>query len=343
MSYKTGPRIVTDGIILAYDAADTNSYAPNDELVTDANLLTQGDGNFRTAFRDSSSATNISIGPIVNGSKYQLLWNVTERRGTVSATMRIGFAPISESTNANVLGFRKHVFTSNATGTLVFYPDAAGCDFDVDFASLRIYKDTVTDITGDNDCSLKNKTAYNTYDSGYFILDGGNDYIENSSPNIGISGNLSATLSCWFNDARSTTSTTQALFAYGNGPTAGDTIAIILQDLGFSAAYNGGNNTYSNTGIYSLNTWNNVAITKTPGAANTTTRLYLNGVEQTIASSSSITPNVTSRVIRIGRWTNEGQSLLFQGNVSSCQIYDRALTSAQILQNYNATKGRYGL
>ena len=32
----------------------------------------------------------------------------------------------------------------------------------------------------------------------------------------------------------------------------------------------------------------------------------------------------------------------FKGNIGSTQIYNQALTAAEILANYNATKGRYG-
>jgi hypothetical protein len=33
----------------------------------------------------------------------------------------------------------------------------------------------------------------------------------------------------------------------------------------------------------------------------------------------------------------------FPGNISQTQIYNRALSATEVLQNYNATKGRYGL
>ena len=33
----------------------------------------------------------------------------------------------------------------------------------------------------------------------------------------------------------------------------------------------------------------------------------------------------------------------FNGNISNVSIYNRALTAAEVLQNYNATRGRYGI
>ena len=33
----------------------------------------------------------------------------------------------------------------------------------------------------------------------------------------------------------------------------------------------------------------------------------------------------------------------FKGNISNLQIYNRALSATEILQNYNATKSRFGI
>jgi len=200
-----------------------------------------------------------------------------------------------------------------------------------------------TDLSGNNNHgTLVNGVSYTDNNRGALVFDGTNDYVENSSPNLGITGDVSATLSCWFYDENTSTSTSQALLVYGNGPSAGDTIAIILQNLSFSAAYNGGQNVYIANNLYTLNGWNNAVITKTPGAVNTTTKLYLNGIQQTITSSSTITPNVVSRIIRVSRWSNEGSPIYFKGRVSNCLIYNRALSAAEVLQNYNALKDRYG-
>jgi hypothetical protein len=38
-----------------------------------------------------------------------------------------------------------------------------------------------------------------------------------------------------------------------------------------------------------------------------------------------------------------GAENYFDGKVSIARIYNRALTAAEVQQNYNATKGRYGL
>jgi hypothetical protein len=41
--------------------------------------------------------------------------------------------------------------------------------------------------------------------------------------------------------------------------------------------------------------------------------------------------------------SNGGNSEFLNGNISQVQIYNRALSAQEISQNFNATKGRYGL
>jgi hypothetical protein len=38
-----------------------------------------------------------------------------------------------------------------------------------------------------------------------------------------------------------------------------------------------------------------------------------------------------------------GTALFLNGNIATFTVYNRALTSAEILQNYDATKSRFGL
>ena len=98
--------------------------------------------------------------------------------------------------------------------------------------------------------------------------------------------------------------------------------------MSFYASFNGGLDAVIADNVYALNTWNNVVVTKTPGAINTTTKLYLNGVEQSITSASSSTPSLSSRVVRVARWTDDATPYYFLGGVSAALIYNRALSAA---------------
>lgn len=224
---------------------------------------------------------------------------------------------------------------------LVLYFDAANPDSYIN--GNTVWKD----MSGyGNDGTLYNGITFDPSNYGSLLLDGNNDYIENSSPNLNVYGDASITLSCWFYYSGSSSSDFNALLCYGNGPSAGDTFALGLNGTGtyrLNFQFNGGNFIVSNNNVYLPNTWYNFVGTKTPGPANTTAKLYLNGSQLTILSATTITPNVVPRVFRVGRWTNDGAPSYYKGRVSEVKVYDRALTESEIIQNFDATKMRYGL
>jgi hypothetical protein len=45
--------------------------------------------------------------------------------------------------------------------------------------------------------------------------------------------------------------------------------------------------------------------------------------------------------VRIG--TNQTNEYMFRGNISQVQLYNKALSQQEILQNFNATRFRYGV
>jgi len=74
--------------------------------------------------------------------------------------------------------------------------------------------------------------------------------------------------------------------------------------------------------------------------SSTTHILYGNGISNTTSNTvSSAALDTTSLLIAqyIG-----GGGYNFNGNIASLQIYNRALTSIEVLQNYNTTKTRFG-
>ena len=104
------------------------------------------------------------------------------------------------------------------------------------------------------------------------------------------------------------------------------------------------NNTYAETQSidtnFSINTWYNLSL-----IANSSTGLvsfYINGVlDGSIAYNGTLKQNAAA-TLSIG--SDPGVARRYwQGNVSNAQIYNRALSATEVLQNYNATKTRFGL
>ena len=72
----------------------------------------------------------------------------------------------------------------------------------------------------------------------------------------------------------------------------------------------------------------------------TTFRIYVDGV--LVTESSGIGTNVasTGSTFRVGGDTRNGATI-HNGNIPVLKVYNQALTAAEVLQNYNATKGRF--
>jgi hypothetical protein len=73
--------------------------------------------------------------------------------------------------------------------------------------------------------------------------------------------------------------------------------------------------------------------------------LYKNGIETSYATSlqSTNTLTYTNPQFNVGFRDVGGTTDPYTGNISVVQIYNRVLSAQEILQNYNATKGRFGL
>jgi hypothetical protein len=62
---------------------------------------------------------------------------------------------------------------------------------------------------------------------------------------------------------------------------------------------------------------------------------FVNGIQNL---STTATSSIPLNILKIGSIINQYYCL---GNISQVQLYNRSLTAQEILQNYNATKGRY--
>lgn len=74
----------------------------------------------------------------------------------------------------------------------------------------------------------------------------------------------------------------------------------------------------------------------------TTHTLYGDGIANT--TSNTVTGNaLDSTALTIGNWYDKNNAQSFGGNIAIVKFYNRALSSSEVLQNYNAIKSRFGL
>ena len=99
---------------------------------------------------------------------------------------------------------------------------------------------------------------------------------------------------------------------------------------------------YSNAGFASSN-FNFYAFVKNPSGSNSF--IYINGVQ--VASGSISNVAISKPFVFNTRWENNGVAPSpgdsRQSQFAQMYVYNRALTASEIVQNYNATKRRYGL
>ena len=92
---------------------------------------------------------------------------------------------------------------------------------------------------------------------------------------------------------------------------------------------------------YTDNVWQHLVVTRVNNTTNGW-KTYLNGVLKDERTSRNNIFQTNTTGCRIGSW-NSGTAREFNGQIAALRLYNRALSAAEILQNYNAGKDRFGL
>jgi hypothetical protein len=132
------------------------------------------------------------------------------------------------------------------------------------------------------------------------------------------------------------------------GTSSNNSFALWLQSGTFYFGVNTGGTFYAAaSSAPSTSTWYHLVHTYN----GTTQYLYINGVLVTTynsAASGNMTYDTSNTLLAIGAdfngtGYNTGPTLFVNAKMPIVKIYNIALSAAQVLQNYNATKGRFGL
>jgi len=189
--------------------------------------------------------------------------------------------------------------------------------------------------------TLLNGVLYNTTNNGTFVLSrANNSYITTTATvnSVGMYQN-NFTVSSWFNTPNTApTSATQggAVLAADGSATAGGQYSNLIRFDGFLVDFYGEGQSVS---IVS-NTWYNMV--HTYNYTTKVSRLYVNGVlGSTITRTIDLNVNIINSVIKIGNYGFGGDT--FTGSIPQVLIYNRELVSNEVLQNFNATRGRFNI
>jgi hypothetical protein len=190
-----------------------------------------------------------------------------------------------------------------------------------------------------NNGTLINGPTFNSVNGGSIVFDGVDDYTTIPSFNIPTDSFSCESFFQWSNLGSSRGSIFSLNYDFPNSG------YLIRQRDDASGKFVVWSDYGSESGIFStraliINTWNHVAVVQTSG----TCIIYINGV----LDSSQALPNPVlsqSYPILLGVRAISGPSAgaYLPGRIGLSKIYNRALSASEVLQNYNATKGRFGL
>jgi len=193
---------------------------------------------------------------------------------------------------------------------------------------------TWTDLSGrGNTGTLTNGPTYNSSNGGSIVFDGTNDYVsitQTLSTPFTVTGFVKYTDQAKTQNSFFNSSPHNTLLISLNRTGVGDLMVWIGNGSSWLAAPS-----ITSSANMVINQWYQVSFTTT-GSGST---LYLNGVNvgTSVHSPSGwgSTYYLGTIIIVTGEW--------MRGNIANTQIYNRALTAAEIQQNFNALRGRYGI
>lgn len=215
-----------------------------------------------------------------------------------------------------------------------------GLVFAYDAGSTRCYSGTGTtakNIIDSTTGTLTNGVAFNSANGGFWEFDGTNDYIVISNANSPqFIANQAFTIS-YIVYLNRVTGTYMAPVMKGSFPSSyghligAGNLFIVYTDDDSSPEFS-----ISNMLDNDINKW--VFITQTYDGNKI--YVYRNGVLEG-QSGAGVTFTVNTSNLYIG--SNNSTNYYLDGNMANLKIYDKALTTAEVLQNYNAYKSRFGL
>jgi len=189
---------------------------------------------------------------------------------------------------------------------------------------------------GGNDGTLINGPIYS---GGSIVFDGSNDRVQTNFTALGF--DVPWTFGCWF----STTATHNTnvgiitLSYFPNLMIAPSGVVFLWNSIGTAPNTGFSYPTLPSTNTYNDGNWHYIIGSYNTGGL---VKLYVDGK---LINSANYTPNGVRAIyngVDLGTEKNNGFKY-FNGKITSGCVYNRELSAQEVLQNYNATKTRFGL
>jgi hypothetical protein len=290
-----------------YYAGGGGGSTENSAITTTGGLGGGGNGNYNTG---QNGTANTGGG---GGAGERVSPATTGAGGSGIVIVRYPGLPAATGGTITYLnGYTIHTFTTSGTFTPYTWNDVSG---------------------NNNSGSLVNGVGFNSYENGGFLtFDGSDDFVYIAPTN---STNISTTLSaeCW------------VYYVSGNGrifQKDGDSFTRCWEIGGYAGQFrmemwhSNGTATIGYGNSLTVNGWMHLMLT----FDGTNIKMYQNtSLITTVNFPGDIRTDINTPLYVGGVWPGE----YFNGRISISRLYNRALSAAEITQNYNAQKSRFGL
>ena len=363
MSLLHSPSIVTNGLIMYYDASNTQKSwkgAPTTNIL-EGNLSTFNDiyGNSSKTVIGSNEVQwiNTGIGPttvrlyvpqasLTNAQTYGLSVYVKDLVGTVSfdwcdqaitgvnsLTNTPGRLTGTASRSSYDSTYRFLDINLSTGGRMILYnPQVDSISYVTPYVNpttSRSNTQAIVDLTSNNTITA---TSLTYASDNTFSFNGSNNYMTVPVSSV-LNMPASFSLEAWVRPNSATSD--RAIIILGTGSyylTIDNAYKLSVYCYGKSPA---GYHTTSES--VSQGVWNHICAAWSSGEVS----LYING-QLKISISTTGTPNAVSSQLWIGA-EGSGASRQLNGSIGIAKIYNRALSAGEVAQNFNALRGRYGV
>jgi hypothetical protein len=289
---------------------------------------------------------NIQVTDNITTSSFTAHWDIVS--GATSYEISVdNNAAVSTGTNtfynATALtgvnhNFKVRAIKDDATGdysgqanvVLQPVPVTAGLRLSLDANNPSSYPGTGNtwfDLSGNSfNGTLVNGASYNSANGGSIAFDGSNDYVDLPYQLLS-NDNTDFTVEVWFKfPAANTSGTLFANYPAGNFQVYSTNLSTFNLWLNNSSA------------ISSVTTTANIGCIVAQRVSNNNLKLYLNN---SLISTGNSTASIGPASFRLG--INTINTEVFGGRIYNVKVYNRALTTQELTQNFDALRIRYGL
>jgi hypothetical protein len=212
---------------------------------------------------------------------------------------------------------------------------------------------SIVDLSNNNNnglfgnATVANMPDYDFYNKGALTFNGTSDYVNLGNASSIRMGTSNFTISTWVKILTQTGTPTFKLIITSKNAAAAA--------AGYGFAWNNSVNKFlwstangsSSSEIFTTNTWSslegvwaNIVMVRQNGATNNG-HFYINGVYESLASAATVLNVDTATNMTIANSADLNSSYWFKGLYGPVHIYNKALSAAEVLQNYEAQKSKF--